>query len=176
MRVTPGFLGAELCDVLAPGGYTITCADDLYCQNLTDYQPRINGSNKDHHLPINALTALSSNVLRAEYPAFEVRVDLEGEPFFTFGETRSFHVTVKNCFEMRRQEWARITVHAPEGVEMLTAKTVSLPLNNLWGASAEAEFSFNADQFPGAKLELIVDVQLEGRHSYGCVKVVMARK
>lgn len=176
MRVTPGFLGPELCDVLDPGGYTITCADDLYCQNLSDYQPRINGSNKNHHLPINELTALSSNVIRAEYPAFEVCVDLEEAPFFTLGKPRSFHVTVKNCFEMRRQEWARVTVYAPDGVEFLTAKSVSLPLNNLWGASAEAEFTFNADQYPGARLELIVDVQLEGRHSYGCVKVVMARR
>ena len=176
IRVVPGFLGADMCDVLNPDGYTIKCADVLYCINASDYQHRINGSGKNHHLPINELTALSSNVLRAEYPAFEVRVDLGSDPFFTFGESRSFHVTVKNCFEMRRQEWARITVHAPEGVEMLTAKTVLLPLNNLWGASAEAKFSFNADQFSGAKLELIVDVQLEGRHSYGCVKVVMARK
>ena len=39
--------------------------------------------------------------------------------------------------------------------------------------AAEAEFTFNADAFSGAKLELIVDVQLEGRHSYGCVKVVL---
>lgn len=176
MRVTPGFLGAELCDVLTPGGYTITCADDLYCRNATDYQLRMNGANKNHHLPINELTALSSNVIRAEYPAFEVLIDLKDEPFFRFGEPRSFHVTVKNCFEMRRQEWARITVYAPEGVELQCARSVSLPLNNLWGATAEADFTFNADQYPGSKLELLVDIQLEGRHSYGCVKVVMARR
>ena len=51
-----------------------------------------------------------------------------------------------------------------------------LPLNNLWSACAEAEFEFNADFYPSAKLELLVDVQLEGRHSYGVVKVVVTRK
>ena len=50
------------------------------------------------------------------------------------------------------------------------------PLNNLWGATAEAEFTFNADQYPGAKLELLVNVQLEGRHTNQTVKVVLARK
>lgn len=176
LRVAPGFLGAQICDLLAPGGYTIRCADDLYCQDLSDYQPRINGSGKDHHLPINRLTALSSNVIRKEYPAFEVMVDLLGDPFFCKGEPRTFHVTVKNCFEMRRQEWARITVYAPQGVEMQSASSVQLPLNNLWGASAEADFTFLADEYQGSKLELIVDIQLEGRHSYGCIKVVLVRR
>ena len=176
LRVAPAFLGAEKCDVLAPGGYTIQCQDDLYCLDTDAYQPRINGSGKDHHLPIRKLTALSSNVIRAEYPAFEVLVDLEEEPFFRHGESRSFHVTVKNCFELRRQEWATITVYGPDSVEWLSGRQVMLPVNNLWGASAEAEFTFNADQYSGAKLELLVDVQLAGRHSYGVVKLVFCKR
>ena len=176
LQVAPGFLGTELCDLLAPGGYTIQCADNLYCLDLNDYQPRINGSGKDHHLPIRELTALSSNVIRAEYPAFEVMVDLMGDPYFKQGENRKFHVSVKNCFEMRQQQWAKITLYAPAGVEVLSAREVMLPLNNLWGASAEAEFEFNADLYAGAKLEMLVDVQLDGRHSYGVVKVVMTRR
>lgn len=176
MRVTPGFLGAELCDVLNPDGYTIRCADELYCLNQTDYQPRMNGSGKDHHLPVRELARLGSNILRKEYPAFEVLVNLQGDPYFKHGENRRFSVTVRNCFEMRRQEWARITLHAPDDVEILSGKEIMLPLNNLWGACAEAEFEFNADFYPSAKLELLVDVQLEGRHSYGVVKVVVTRK
>ena len=103
-------------------------------------------------------------------------VDLEGEPFFAQGENRSFHVSVRSCFEMRRQEWAKITLYAPEGVELLSAAQVMLPLNNVWGASAEAEFIVNADLYAGAKLEMLVDVQLEGRHSYGVTKVVLMRR
>lgn len=176
LRVAPGFLGTEKCDLLAPGGYTIQCQENLYCLDENDYQPRINGSGKDHHLPVRKLTALSSNVIRAEYPNFEVLVDLQGEPFFRQGENRSFHVSVRNCFEMRRQEWAKITLYAPDGVEILSAVQTMLPLNNVWGASAEAEFTFNADLYAGAKLEMLVDVQLEGRHSYGVTKIVMMRR
>lgn len=175
LRVAPSFLGTELCDVLAPGGYEIRCADDLYCPQRGDYQPRINGSGKDHHRPVRELAALGSDILRAEYPAFEVLIELGGAPHFRCGEERSFRVTVKNSFEMRRQEWARISLHAPEGVEIVSAREVLLPLNNLWGAEAKAEFRFNADAFPAARLELLVDVQLEGRHSYGVTKVVMTR-
>ena len=103
-------------------------------------------------------------------------IDLMEEPFFKYGEDRTFRVIVRNCFEMRRQEWAKITLYLPDGVEARCAKQIMLPLNNLWGATAEASFTFNADLYPSSKLEMLVDVQLEGRHSYGVVKVVMARK
>ena len=176
LRVTPGFLGTSLCDLLAPGGYTITCQDDLYCPNTDDYMPRMNGSNKDHHLSARQLTSLGSNVLRTETPTFEVLVDLMGEPYFRYGEERTLRVTVRNRFEMKQQEWARITLHAPAGVTLTCAPQVLQPLNNLWGACAQAEFTFNADAYPAARLELLVDVQLEGRHSYSVVKVMLARK
>ena len=61
-------------------------------------------------------------------------------------------------------------------MELLSAAQVMLPLNNVWGASAEAEFIVNADLYAGAKLEMLVDVQLEGRHSYGVTKVVLMRR
>ena len=76
---------------------------------------------------------------------------------------------------MRRQEWARITLHVPADVEVVSASEIMLPLNNLWGAAAEAEFEVNADMHMGAKLEMLVDVQIEGKHSYGVTKIVLAR-
>ena len=176
MRVVPGFLGAELVDVLNPEGYTVKCPEQLCCGEETDYLYRVNPTDKDHHMAVRALASLSSNVIRKSYPAFETLVDLMDEPFIAHGETRTIRVTVRNCFEMRRQEWARISVHMPDGVELLGAGEVLLPLNNLWGAKAEAEFSFNADQYRGGKLEFLVEVQLEGRHSYGVTKVVLMRK
>jgi hypothetical protein len=58
----------------------------------------------------------------------------------------------------------------------MNGQSVLKPLNNLNGSKAEAEFTFNAEYFEGAKLELIVDVSLEGRHSSGQVKVVLMRE
>ena len=175
LRVTPGFLGVKLCDLFAPGGYAIRCQENLYCPDQTDYMYRMNGSGKDHNLSACQLAALGSYVLRAETPCFEVLVDLKGEPYFRFGEDRALHVTVRNKMEMKQQEWARITLHTPDGVEMRCAKQVLQPLNNLWGATAEADFVFNADQYVPARMELLIDVQLEGRHTCGVVKVVLAR-
>ena len=52
----------------------------------------------------------------------------------------------------------------------------TLPLNNLYGSKAEAEIVFNADMFDGGRLEFIIEVSLEGRHSSGAVKVTLMRE
>ena len=92
LRVTPMFLGVEKCDLLAEGGYAIECqsGDALFCADTGDYQEKMNGSGKDHSLPVRKLSALSSNVARYEFPAFNVRVDLGDSPFFRYGENRRF--------------------------------------------------------------------------------------
>ena len=66
-----------------------------------------------------------------------------------------------------------IRVNGP--LSQRSAAQVMLPLNNVWGASAEAVFIVNADLYAGAKLEMLVDVQLEGRRSCGVTKVVLMR-
>ena len=83
---------------------------------------------------------------------------------------------VTNVKAMCQQQWARITLYTPSGVEILGAKSALLPLNNLHGSNAGVEFTFNPDQFEGSRLELIVDTALEGRHSYGVVKVTLMRE
>ena len=175
LNVAPGFLGAEKCDHLSPGGYTIFCQDSLYCDNKQGYQQRMNGSGKDHHLSISALTGLGSHVLRQSFPAFEMLVDLVDEPFFTAGQQKRIRVSVKNCFEMRQQQWVRIRLHVPEGVDLADSGELLLPLNNLWGAGAQAEFAFTANAFRGSRLEVLIEAQLEGRHSYGVIKAQFAR-
>ncbi len=178
LRATPLFLGQSVCDILAKDGYTIQCldGDDLYCANTADYQLQMNGMHKDHSLPIRELCALSSNVARYEFPAFSAMVDLGDSPFFAYGENKSFTIQVKNAVAMCQQQWARIALYVPEGASVLGGQQFMLPLNNLWGSKAEATFTINADLFTGAKLELLIDVTLEGRHSTGAMKVVLFRE
>ena len=64
----------------------------------------------------------------------------------------------------------------PSGVELKNGRAFTLPLNNLYGSKAEAEIVFNADTFDGGKLEFIIEVSLEGRHSSGAVKVTLMRE
>jgi ADP-ribosylglycohydrolase len=178
IRAAPLFLGQELCDIFADGGMRISCLEgkDLYCNTAKDYLHLINGSGKSEELPVSELTALSPYIVRHSFTAFNIMVDYNGSVFFQSGENRCIKVTVSNSTTMRQQQWARISLYAPEEVEVPSGRSVQKPLNNLVGSKAETVFTFNADRYTGAKLELIVDVALEGRHSSGQVKVVLMRQ
>jgi len=178
LRATPLFLGNSHCDLLRKDGYEIDCLDgeSLYCNDSKDYLPMINGNQKDKHLTIRELCELSPYVVRQDYPAFSTRIDYHGSPFFSPGEPRKLTVTVINDDSMRQQQWARITLYKPESVELEGPESVLLPLNNLVGSKAEVEFSLITDYYESHRLEVIVDVSLEGRHSSGSAKITLMRR
>ena len=74
---------------------------------------------------------------------------------------------------MREQQWVKLKLYLPEGIETVGAASAELPLNNLYLAYAEKEFEINTEAFTESRLEMIVDVSLTGRHSSGPVKVVL---
>lgn len=178
MRAAAGFLGQEICDIFAEGGMTIECrsGDELFCRRSTDYIPKTNGNGKDESLPVSELSALSPYVVRYDFPAFRLMVDYEDSVFFRAGENRKIRVIVVNSHTMRQQQWARISVYVPMGVENINGRCFMLPLNNLYGSRAEAEIEFKVDWFDASRLEFVVDVSLEGRHSSGAVKVTLMRQ
>ena len=179
IRAIPLFLGQELCDILAPGGMTIKCleGEELFCKtSAEDHLPLINAIGRSEELPVAELTALSPYIVRRSFPAFNIMVDYNNSVFFNSAEERTIKVTVTNSRTMKQQQWAKITLYVPEGITILSGQSILKPLNNLNGSKAEADFTFSAPCFAGAKLELIVDVSLEGRHSTGQVKVVLMRE
>lgn len=177
IRTMPSFLGQDLCDIFAEGGMTVSCkaGQDLYCEQSDEYMYRMNSFEKNGDLTISQLTELSPYVVRQEFPAMKVFVDYVDSIHFTKGKERKFKVQVYNAFYLKQQQWVKIQVYAPKGVEFVNGSSAVLPLNNLSGTFAEAEFAMNVDEFDGAELELIVDCSLKDRHSCGCVKMKFLR-
>lgn len=175
LRVVPGFLGQDLCDVFAEGGMVIQCKeqDDLFCSKTMDYLPRMNGNGKSKEIPVYELCKLSPYVVRYDFPAFRIMVDYGDSVFYKKGEHRKLKVTVVNTNFMREQQWAKITAYLPAGVEMCGSNSAELPLNNLVGACAEKTFEISTELYEGSRLEFLIDVSLTGRHSSGAIKVTL---
>lgn len=175
LRVIPGFLGQELCDIFANDGMEITCAggEELYCRQTTDFLYRINGAGKNQELSIHDLCELSPYIVRYEFPAFSVMIDYNGSVFYQKGKGRKIRVKVVNSYTMNQQQWAKITAYLPTGVEVCGNCSVELPLNNLVGACAETEFEITTELYEASRLEFVIDVSLIGRHSSGAVKVTL---
>lgn len=174
LRDIPGFLGQDLCDVFAEGGMKIECCEReaLFCKKIDDYLPYINLSGRMYETPLNELCA-QPYVARYKFTAFQVLIDYEGSAFFKKGENRKFKVKVINSNTMREQQWVKIKLYLPDGVTAVGVSEVEMPLNNLYLSCAEKEFELNTESFMYGRLELIVDVSLNGRHSSGPVKMVL---
>ncbi len=177
IRIMPGFLGVEYCDILAPQGMEITCleGEELFCQKGTGFLYQLNSHCIDEEIPLDKLIGQGSYVVRNDFPAMHVYVDYQDSVFFKKGENRCLKVSVTNAFYLNEQQWVSIKVHVPEGVEMISPSCVELPLNNLSGSCAETMIEFNADMYQGARLELLIQCSLSGRHSQGIVPVVLKR-
>ncbi|MDY4670033.1 MAG: ADP-ribosylglycohydrolase family protein [Oliverpabstia sp.] len=175
LRVVPGFLGQELCDIFAENGMQIICREDdeLYCEKTTDYLHRINGANKSHQMTLQELCRLSPYVIRYDFPAFSMLVDYKDSAFYKKGEARKIRVQVVNSHTMNQQQWVKLTLYLPEGAEVNGSNQVELPLNNLVGACAETEFEISTEFYNGSRLEFVIDASLVGRHSFGCAKVTL---
>lgn len=174
LRDIPGFLGQDLCDVFAEGGMKIECCEKeaLFCKKIDDYLPYINLSGRMYEIPLNELCA-QPYVARYQFTAFQVLIDYEGSAFFKKGENRKFKVKVINSNTMREQQWVKIKLYLPDGVTAVGVSEVEMPLNNLYLSCAEKEFELNTESFMSGRLELIVDVSLNGRHSSGPVKMLL---
>ena len=178
LRVVPSFLGVELCDLLAPGGYKINVrsSDDLLCPDGDEYIQGINGNGIEKEPAIMDLCS-SRAVARYEYPAFRVAVDYHDEPFFHTGVPRMLTISVSDNGHTRQQQWIYVRLLAPDGINIIGGKEFCLPMNYNYGSKAEVVFEFvDTDAFAGGCLEMVVDISTLGRHSSAPIKVVLMRK
>lgn len=177
LRDIPAFLGQDWCDIFGENGMTITIDETVWgCGDTQRYLPLINGNGKTEERTVKELCGLSPYVIRKEYPAFSVEIDYDHSVFYTTDQMRKLKVTVKNSHTMCQQQWVQVKVWYPEGVKNRGADTYKLPLNNLYQSCAQMEFQFDLEEYRQGQLDLIFDVSLIGRHSYGAIKVTLFQK
>lgn len=169
IQVTPGFLGSRWWSV--KDGYTIKTDDlsSLYCRNK-DYLSGLNPGGKDLTLTGKELAELPEYTIRADFPAFTLAA-VQTDPFFSRCEPIKLYLRAENDRRMCQQQWITLRLHLPAVVEADRTE-VTLPLNSLVDAKAEAVFTIDPSQFSGSRLEILCEGALAGRHSYGVIKVI----
>jgi len=177
LRVTPKFHELHDIDLLAEGGYAINCRSgaDLYCPDAN--------CPKGHHAgwylrgyPTKELIALSPNAVRHNYLSHVVVIDYGDDIFFDSKETRKFKVIVINKDILHQQMWCKLKIYTHEDVILPSGAGFSLQLTTFYGDKAEAEIEVDASQFMGGKLELLIDIAFEGRHTNTPVKATFLRR
>lgn len=178
LRVTPAFLGQEICDIFAKNGMTIECKEgnDLYSAHPSDYMYRINSFVLDGDISSSQYSVLSPYEVKYEFPAMRIIIDLNDSVFIKKGDVKSIRVKVYNAFYLNEQQWIKINAYTNSNVNFLSGKGATLPLNNLSQTFAEKEFVIDTSEISDSEIEIIFDCSIVGRHSSGIVKVKLFAK
>jgi ADP-ribosylglycohydrolase len=158
-RLTPVFLGLDICDIMTDKAYSI---DVRSGDNLLNGNVPVNG-----YYSRNFTDLLEDQPfqLKFENHLMEVILRYGDEPFLKRGEPFTFRLDIFNNIMM--PQWLRLKWHAPEELRIAPARDFNLHLEHNHGCigKTSAEFSLTAEQISQRKYEIVLDIGSEGRHS-----------
>ncbi len=171
LRLIPSFLGHKACDILCDGrGFVLETGEELLYQGKNLYHPLTNGLGHPKELSIEELLAQSPYGVRFDFTTFYAVLDYMDEPYIKLNEPRKLRLILRDSGLTGQQQWANITIYTPDGVQILQGKHFSMPLQNTYQYKAVLEFDVLVEQFYSNKVDLLIDVAISGRHTFGVVK------
>lgn len=176
LRLTPSFLGAQLCDILAgPEGYTIKTlgGSELYCVNDDLFIKDINGCGKSSEPLFKEVLKRAPYAVTYKFPAFDVVMDYINEPYMKLNESRKLKLNLLYNGNFYIPQWINIKWHLPEGVSISPLKECTVNLPHSYHGKVELEYEIKVENINGSKIELVADISSEGRHSRGFVPVTL---
>lgn len=176
LRVIPGFLGRDYCDILYGGnGFTLETKEshELPCETSPIYIPLINGLGKPKDLPIHQLLSLSPFAVKYEFTTFYAILDYMEEPYIKLNQPRKIKLTILDNGLTGHQQWVSVKIYTPEGIIIEQGKEFTAPLQNTYLYKIEKEIEIKAEAINHSKVEILVDISIEGRHTNGIIKILL---
>ena len=121
-------------------------------------------------LSIEDLLAQSPYGVRFDFTTFYAVLDYMDEPYIKLNEPRKLRLILRDSGLTGQQQWANITIYTPDGVQILQGKHFSMPLQNTYQYKAALELDVLVEQFYSDKVDILIDVAISGRHTFGVVK------
>lgn len=174
LRLIPRFLDSSLCDIggscSADAPYTVSVQPCLYCTSRKDNEvPGIGSIGLSHELDPLFHERFGPLVIRRIHPMFRAYLEHPDGLALRAGEACRLLLTVE-ASALSQQQWLNIHIYGAEGVEVRPGRQLSLPLQSTLRSPAKIPLELYAEQLPAGQIELLIDISLEGRHSYEVIK------
>ncbi|MBC7958295.1 MAG: ADP-ribosylglycohydrolase family protein [Vallitaleaceae bacterium] len=171
LKLTPLFLGSELCDFMTSEmGYTIHM---LERDQLFNKPTLINAWESRH---FEDVLKRSPFVVKNEFVIFNTFLDYGTEPFILEGQTKSFRLTIEN--NLFTQQWLNVKWYLPIGWEITPGCCVGASLEQFHCniGRTELNFEITARNLNQSRYDLILEISSVGRHTKGLISVVLITK
>ena len=107
---------------------------------------------------------------------FKASVELEREPYIGAGETFSLKIKLYDSGMVRSQQWVNGNVYVSAGLSVESGAHFSLPLHNSYKFKSEHTVTLRADNLVNPVNDVLIDLEINGRHSYGVAKIKLISK
>jgi len=171
LKLTPVFLGGDLCDfVNAKEGYTI---DMLDAENLYNRPTLVNAWESRI---FEDILKRSPFIVKNSFTIFDTYLDYNEEPFIADGSPKNFKLVIENSIFI--QQWLNIQWHLPEGWEITPAISVCASLEQFHCNIGRTEFNFRITpkELKQSRYDLILEISSVGHHTKGLIPVVLIVK
>ncbi|MCI8595824.1 MAG: ADP-ribosylglycohydrolase family protein [Clostridia bacterium] len=127
----------------------------------------------ERRFDINELLRLPEYCECKEFASFKAVLEYERAPYIK--EEEKFGFTLKLiCSDVSRSpHWADVRVYTGKGLRT-DCVSFSVPLQNTYRYVAKQDFSVSLTEFHGSMEDIIVEISLMGRHTYGVIKATLA--
>ncbi len=168
LRTIPRFLDRDTCDVLAPGGYTVSVQGDLFCHDRElQFLPGL-GWTAEPRSPISH-ERFGPMTIRRDYHMFTLYLDHPDGVYLKAGEPLRLHLSAEST-PFSQQQWMNVRIHAPAAIEVRPGRSLSLPLQNTHSTPAEIPLELTAACPDFGHADILIEAALEGRHTWGAVR------
>ncbi len=167
MRLAPSWLGSQVCDVLASGGYTI---EMLEGEALMAHPQRMGVFVKRG---FDEVLARQPFVVTRDLHLFQALLDYGSEPYIQEGMPYTLKLTLDN--HLSRQQWLRLAWHLPEGWEISPAPVLALPLEQYGATTGRStiEFTLIPHALRQERYNLVLEIGSQGHIDLALVPVVL---
>lgn len=180
LKAAPLFLGSKICDILAcEDRYTIKMVDaqELYSRKDDIFgvgAPPCNvGDWKPHEPQFGNVLKRAPYAVGYKFLTFNAVFDYLNEPYIKVNETKKFRLTLMDNNLLGQQQWLNLKWYLPEGIKIIQGRETSVFLPYLHATKAELEFDILVESLNGNKVELLLDITSNGRHTRGTIPVVL---
>lgn len=171
LKLTPVFLGGELCDFISTAnGYSIEMHEG---DKLSNKPVRINAW---HSRSFSDLLEQSPFGVKNDFVIFNTVLNYNEEPYIKEGIPKKLKLTIENNLFI--QQWINIKWYAPEAWEILpgTHTAISLEQYHCNMGKVEIEFTLTGHGLNQPRYDLVLEISSLGHHTKGFIPVVLINR
>lgn len=166
LNAAPLFLGSDIWDFITGEGYTIKVQENLYFDRFEGNYWVCENMQPD--------TYKNPYEVKYDFEMLSVVLNYTELPVFKQNQTKQFKLKFRSTHVY--QAYVNMRIICPENVTVTGGNEFSCFMYQLYHAMSETEFRIEIGEYPGNKIELILEISIDGRPIKNFIPITLVKE